>query len=311
MTAPRRRLCRAPKTPTAKAARASSTSGRPRRSPPCSEPGGRKPSAKSTMSPPRAISRAATSCTSPRPVETAARCWRQESAALEAELAEDRRTLLAARARRVRPAPRRQGPAELERPDDRCPGPGRRRAGRAPLRPRPRPGPPTSSLGSLRDAARPPGPLLARRPARPSAFLDDYASLANALATLHEQQPAAALARRGRCGWPTSCWRISPIPGKAASSTRPTTQEPLIVRKKDLVDNSVPSGNGLAVTVLLRLADLCGRDDYRQAADEHSPRLHGHPGAGPRRPPAELLLGLEMAVRPPSPPSPPAAAGGT
>jgi uncharacterized protein YyaL (SSP411 family) len=43
--------------------------------------------------------------------------------------------------------------------------------------------------------------------------------------------------------------------------------EPLIARKKDLLDSSVPSGSGLAVTALLRLGKLCGRDDYLGAAE--------------------------------------------
>ena len=65
------------------------------------------------------------------------------------------------------------------------------------------------------------------------------------------------------------------------------------MRKKDLVDNSVPSGNGLAVTALLRLADLAGRDDYRQAAQRTLRACMGileqAPGAT-----GQLLLALEM-----------------
>jgi hypothetical protein len=44
--------------------------------------------------------------------------------------------------------------------------------------------------------------------------------------------------------------------------------EPLIARKKDLLDTPVPSSTGLAVTALLRLAGHTGRDDYRRAVEE-------------------------------------------
>ena len=43
--------------------------------------------------------------------------------------------------------------------------------------------------------------------------------------------------------------------------------EPLIVRKKDVIDNPVPSGNGLAATLFCRLQRICRRDDYRGAAE--------------------------------------------
>ena len=43
--------------------------------------------------------------------------------------------------------------------------------------------------------------------------------------------------------------------------------ETLITRPKDLQDNAIPSGNGMAVTVLLRLAALTGDGRYRDAAE--------------------------------------------
>ena len=43
--------------------------------------------------------------------------------------------------------------------------------------------------------------------------------------------------------------------------------EILITRPKDLQDNAVPSGNAVAVTVLLRLAALTGEGRYRDAAE--------------------------------------------
>jgi uncharacterized protein len=47
----------------------------------------------------------------------------------------------------------------------------------------------------------------------------------------------------------------------------PTDHEELIVRKKDVIDSPVPSGNGLAAMLLLRLHAVTGRDDYRAAAE--------------------------------------------
>ena len=43
--------------------------------------------------------------------------------------------------------------------------------------------------------------------------------------------------------------------------------EALIARNKDLLDGSVPSGNSMATSVLLRLGKLCGRTDFTEAAD--------------------------------------------
>ncbi len=224
------------------------------------------------------------------PVETCAKMLGQETAALEAQLAEDRRRLLAARARRVRP-----------RRDDKvllgwnglmvdalaraAAALGEPRYGAAAAR--------TADflLDALRDAQ---GRLVhSWRGGRPghAAFLDDYASLANALATLHQQEPQ----RR----WLDEAVRLADL--MLAHFADPqggffytaADEEPLIVRKKDLVDNAVPSGNGLAVTALLRLADLAGRDDYRQAAQRTLRACMGileqAPGAT-----GQLLLALEM-----------------
>ena len=44
------------------------------------------------------------------------------------------------------------------------------------------------------------------------------------------------------------------------------SHESLIVRAKDYFDNATPSGNSVAATVLLRLATLTGRENYRNLA---------------------------------------------
>jgi uncharacterized protein YyaL (SSP411 family) len=47
----------------------------------------------------------------------------------------------------------------------------------------------------------------------------------------------------------------------------PADHGSLIVRKKDMIDSSVPSGGGLATMDLLRLAKLCGRSQYLATAE--------------------------------------------
>ena len=70
--------------------------------------------------------------------------------------------------------------------------------------------------------------------------------------------------------------------------------ERLVVRPKDLQDNAVPSGNAMAVTVLLRLTSLTGEPRYRAAADRAiatvGPLLGQHPTAF-----AQWLVALELA----------------
>ena len=82
------------------------------------------------------------------------------------------------------------------------------------------------------------------RPGGP-AFLDDYASLANALTTLHQQQPQRRWLDEAVSLADTILARFADRRGGFFYT--PDDHEPLIVRKKDLVDNSTPSGNGLAV----------------------------------------------------------------
>jgi uncharacterized protein YyaL (SSP411 family) len=89
------------------------------------------------------------------------------------------------------------------------------------------------------------------------AFLDDYASLGNALVTLSRQHAEPR--------WHDEAVRLADVILEQFAAPRAggffytaAESEPLLVRKKDLVDNSAPSGNGLAVTFLLRLAALGG-----------------------------------------------------
>ena len=63
--------------------------------------------------------------------------------------------------------------------------------------------------------------------------------------------------------------------------------EQLVVRRKDFIDNAIPSGNSMAAEALLRLAALLGNDDYRKEAAQivlTMKDLHGAPADGLRAP---------------------------
>jgi uncharacterized protein YyaL (SSP411 family) len=103
-------------------------------------------------------------------------------------------------------------------------------------------------------------------PGRQAAFLDDYAYLINGLISLYE-------ATFSPC-WIDSAldladamidqfWDIE-AGGFFFTSSR---SEKLIVRHKDPHDGSVPSGNSMAVTAILRLAQLTGRLDLQEKAE--------------------------------------------
>jgi uncharacterized protein YyaL (SSP411 family) len=101
--------------------------------------------------------------------------------------------------------------------------------------------------------------------ARHDAYLDDYAGLANALVTLYEAtfdqrwiEEAVALADAVLAQFAD--------PQGGGFFYTAADHEQLIARHKDVQDSSVPSGNALAATMLLRLGKLCGRGDYLDAA---------------------------------------------
>jgi uncharacterized protein YyaL (SSP411 family) len=130
---------------------------------------------------------------------------------------------------------------------------------------------------------------------RHRAFLDDHASLCNALITLYETQSEPR--------WLDEATRLADaILTRFADSSdggffyTPHDHEPLIARKKDVLDTPVPSSTGLAVTALLRLSRLTGRDDYRRAAEETlriSMDLMSRASLGV----GQLLLGLGESLR--------------
>jgi len=122
-------------------------------------------------------------------------------------------------------------------------------------------------LNNLRDAS---GRLLhtwRHGKAKLPAYLDDYAYLTNALITLYETtfeerwiDEAAHLAE----------YMIAHFadPNGDGFFFTADNHESLITRNKDFYDSSVPSGNAMAATALLRLGHLAGRQEYLRIAHQ-------------------------------------------
>jgi uncharacterized protein YyaL (SSP411 family) len=98
-----------------------------------------------------------------------------------------------------------------------------------------------------------------------NAYLEDYAAFVRGLIALYE----ATFDLR----WLAEASRLTQVmfvqfhdaEGGGFFQTG-VDHEQLVVRRKDYIDNAVPSGNSLAAESLLRLAVLVGNDDYRREA---------------------------------------------
>ncbi len=130
--------------------------------------------------------------------------------------------------------------------------------------------------------------------ARFNAYLDDYACLTGALVSLYEASfderwvdEAVGLAEA----------MLSDFEDEAEGGFyfTATGQEALVARTKDAVDSSVPSGNGMAATVLLRLGKLTGRTDFLQAAERTLRALARLVEQAPAAT-GQLLLAIDMAL---------------
>jgi hypothetical protein len=151
-------------------------------------------------------------------------------------------------------------------------------------------------LGKLR---RPDGRLLhswRAGQARFDAYLDDYTYLANALVTVYE----ASFEER----WIDAAVELADVvlaqfEDQEAGGFFYTAadHERLISRQKDVQDSSVPSGNSMAATMLLRLGKLCGRSDYLDAAERTLKAfivlLEKHPSAA-----GQMLIALDYYLGP-------------
>ena len=97
------------------------------------------------------------------------------------------------------------------------------------------------------------------------AFVDDYAALLGAWITLYECTFEEAWIERAR-GLAETLQQRYEDPRQGGFFFTADDHERLIVRRKELFDQATPNGNALAAEGLLRLADLLGRDDFRQSA---------------------------------------------
>ena len=101
--------------------------------------------------------------------------------------------------------------------------------------------------------------------ARFNAYLEDYAAFIRGLIALYEAtfQPR----------WLAEAVRLTKVmfdqfhdPAQGGFFQTGADHEQLVVRRKDFVDNALPSGNSLAADALLRLAVLTGNEEYRKEA---------------------------------------------
>ncbi len=101
--------------------------------------------------------------------------------------------------------------------------------------------------------------------ARLNAYLEDYAAFARALVALYE----ATFDLR----WLGEASRLTQLifgqfhdSEKGGFFQTGLDHEVLVTRRKDYIDNAVPSGNSLVTELLLRLAVLVGNEQYRREA---------------------------------------------
>lgn len=133
-------------------------------------------------------------------------------------------------------------------------------------------------------------------PAKIDGYLEDYAFLIDALVDLY----GTTFDER----WLTSAESLAEIMlsrfGDAANGGFFSTaagQSDLIVRLKDQHDSSTPSGSAVAITGLLRLAELTGNSRWRSEAERGLKSLVGLMEASPMAA-GQLLIALDFALGP-------------
>ncbi len=101
--------------------------------------------------------------------------------------------------------------------------------------------------------------------ARFNGYLEDYAALIRGLIALYE----ATFELR----WLGEASRLTQLmfaqfhdPEHGGFFQTGVDHEQLVVRRKDLIDSAIPSGNALAAEALVRLGRLVGTEEYRQEA---------------------------------------------
>ena len=124
--------------------------------------------------------------------------------------------------------------------------------------------------------------------------LDDYAFLTWAEIELHQATQEPEHLRRAKLITDAMLARFRQH-GSPGLYFTPEDRPDLIVRRKEVYDGAVPSGNSVALNNLLRLARLTADSSYEQAAGEiaaaFAPVVEAHPSAF-----AWYLSGLEFAI---------------
>jgi len=132
--------------------------------------------------------------------------------------------------------------------------------------------------------------------AQGDAYLDDFASLTNALISLYEAQfderwinEALGLAHEIMTRFADAA--------EGGFFYAAVDHQPLIARRKEIFDSSIPSSSGLAMLALLRLGKLCGCSDLRAAAEK---ALAAALPLAQRAPTgaAQILLALDICLGP-------------
>lgn len=132
--------------------------------------------------------------------------------------------------------------------------------------------------------------------AKLDAYLDDYAYLIQALATLYEADFDPY--------WIESAVQLAEIvvqhfhdPSRGGFFFTADDHEPLITRTKELHDGSVPGSNAMAATALTRLGKLTGRGDWLDAARRAVESTAGLMNQVPEAT-AQTLIALDLLVGP-------------
>ncbi len=127
------------------------------------------------------------------------------------------------------------------------------------------------------------------------AYLEDYAFLIDALVDLY----AATFDLRWlRSGEELAAIMVDRFADPAGGFfTTPAGQNDLIMRLKDQHDGSTPSGSAMAITGLLRLAELTGTKRWREQADRGLRAMRGVMHDSPMAA-AQTLVALDFALGP-------------
>ena len=113
-----------------------------------------------------------------------------------------------------------------------------------------------------------------------NGYLEDYAAYGRALLALFEADTNPVWLQRSQAVAATMRAEFEDAEGGAFFQTG-HSHEKLVLRRKDFMDNAVPSGNSLAAAFLIRLAHIAGHAPYRASADRVFRRVGDLMGAQP------------------------------